>query len=95
MGNNLGDKIIIKNWVMSCRAFSRRIEYQCLKYIFETLGASEIRFDYQTTTRNGPIQRFIAELLTAPPTADATLTKDAFFARAPQLFHRIEVKVHA
>jgi FkbH-like protein len=95
MGNNLGNKIIIKNWVMSCRAFSRRIEYQCLKYIFETLGANEISFNYQATTRNGPIQLFIAELLTVPPAADATLTKDTFLARTPQLFHRTEVKVHA
>jgi FkbH-like protein len=92
MGNKLADKLTIKIWVMSCRAFSRRIEYQCLKYIFETLDANEICFDYQATTCNGPIQRFMAELLTVPLAPGATLTRDGFFARTPQLFHHIEVK---
>jgi FkbH-like protein len=94
MGDKLGNSIIVTNWVMSCRAFSRRIEYQCLNYIFNNFGVSEITFDYQATTRNGPMQRFLAELLTVPLAPGAVLAKDAFFAKSPQLFHHIEVKAH-
>ena len=62
MGKAAGRKVYVSTWVMSCRAFSRRIEHQCLKYLFEKLDADEIVFDYEVTPRNGPIQDFFAEL---------------------------------
>jgi FkbH-like protein len=48
------EKSIVKidTWVMSCRAFSRHIEYKCLNYLFETLEVSEIELDFLPTTRN-------------------------------------------
>lgn len=90
-----GGSAHISAWVMSCRAFSRRIEYQCLKYIFEDLGADEVIFDYQETARNGPIREFLTHLLATSPAPGARLKRDEFFARVPALFHRVEVTVHA
>jgi FkbH-like protein len=94
MGSRHSSKVTIKHWVMSCRAFSRRIEYQCLKYIFESLGANEITFDYQATARNSPIQNLLTEQLAVPFAPGAILRRDAFFARTPRLFHQIEVKAY-
>ena len=90
-----GGKAHIRAWVMSCRAFSRRIEYQCLKHIFEDMGVDEVIFEYQETARNGPMRAFLADLVAAAPAPGVRLKKDEFFARIPALFHRVEVKAHA
>jgi hypothetical protein len=75
---------------MSCRAFSRRIEHHCLKYLFEKFPADEIVFDYEATVRNGPLQEFFAQLLGVPPEIGLRLSRSRFFERTPRLFHRVE-----
>jgi FkbH-like protein len=94
LGRTSGCVAHVSGWVMSCRAFSRRIEHQCLRYLFATLGADEIVFNYQPTPRNGPLQDFLAELLGVPPREGARLSREQFAARAPQLFHHVEGVVH-
>jgi hypothetical protein len=78
---------------MSCRAFSRRIEHQCLKYLFERMGVEEIVFDYAATPRNGPIQDFFAGLLQGPPPLNASIQRASFSMKAPRLFHRVDEAV--
>ena len=85
--------IRVQTWVMSCRAFSRRIEHQCLRYLFDEVGVDEITFDFITTAPNRPMQDFLkafADSLRTP----LTLTDETFRARTPRLFHQIEVGVH-
>jgi FkbH-like protein len=89
LGKIEGHKLHVRSWVMSCRAFSRRIEQQCLKYLFEKLDAEEIVFDYEATARNGPLQEFFAELLGGPAAPDLSVHKSGFSARVPALFHRV------
>lgn len=89
MGKLEGNKFHVSFWVMSCRAFSRRIEHQCLMYLFAKLDADEMVFDYEATPRNGPLQEFFAELLGGPPASAPSLRKTHFNAKAPALFHRI------
>ena len=80
----------VNTWVMSCRAFSRRIEHQCLKYLFEKFSADEIAFDYEATARNSPLQDFFRELLGVTPTAGFRLSRSGFFERIPPLSQQIE-----
>jgi FkbH-like protein len=89
LGKIAGRKIYVSTWVMSCRAFSRRIEHQCLKYLFEKLDADEIVLDYAATPRNGPIQDFFTELLEGAPGPALSVRNACFNAKAPALFHRI------
>jgi len=89
MGKITSRKVYVSAWVMSCRAFSRRIEHQCLKYLFEKLDADEIVFDYTATPRNGPIQDFFTELLEGAPEPALSVRRTRFNAKAPALFHRI------
>jgi predicted enzyme involved in methoxymalonyl-ACP biosynthesis len=89
MGKNAGSHLQVDSWVMSCRAFSRRIEHQCLSYLFEKMGTAEITFDYIQTPRNGPIQYFFTQLLGEPPEPNFSLQKAAFESRVPPLFHRV------
>lgn len=94
MGTSLGSKVTVNGWVMSCRAFSRRIEHQCLKYLFDALSADEIMFDYEVTPRNGPFQQFLADLLGKPAESRVILSRGQFAAKVPPLFHRLEGAVH-
>jgi FkbH-like protein len=81
-------------WVMSCRAFSRRIEHQSLNYLFGTMEVDEVVFDYERTPRNGPMQEFLAEITAGTGEEGKALTKDEFFVRVPKLFHRVEAATH-
>jgi FkbH-like protein len=94
LGRMLGPKFQVNAFVLSCRAFSRRIEHQCLMYLFETLGVNEIEFDYQATARNGPLQEFFTELLGRPAAPPIALSRQQFASRVPELFHRVEGTIH-
>jgi len=87
-GRRSGTTLQVKTWVMSCRAFSRRVEYQCLRVLFERYGLTEIGFDFLATSRNGPLQEFFASLLGAKPTGSVTLSQIEFESRCPALFQR-------
>lgn len=89
MGKMSGRKLFVNSWVMSCRAFSRRIEHQCLKYLFEKLDTDEIVFDYCATPRNGPLQDFFTELLGGPPVPALSVRKACFVSKTQPLFHHI------
>jgi len=89
MGNNDGSKLHVRSWVMSCRAFSRRIEHQCLKYLFENTGVDEMVFDFEATPRNQPIQDFFAALFGGPASPSFSIDRASFDVKAPALFHRV------
>ncbi len=84
-----GERLHIETWVMSCRAFSRRIEHQCLKSLFECSGAAEIFFDFQPTARNGPLQDFLEGIAEAKPAGPFSVTRSQFEGKCPRLYHRI------
>jgi FkbH-like protein len=81
----------VNTWVMSCRAFSRRVEHQCLRILFERFGLTGIIFDFVETPRNGPLQEFLATVLGCKPTGHAALSRTEFEARCPALFQRLVV----
>ena len=83
-------KLHVAAWVMSCRAFSRRIEHHSLKRLFEKFDADEAVFDFQPTERNGPTQDFFQELAGGPPQPGLKISRASFQEKAPPLFHRVE-----
>lgn len=48
----------VTHWVMSCRAFSRRIEHHTLTQLFDRSGAEVLEFAFEPTARNQPLQQF-------------------------------------
>lgn len=52
----------VSHWVLSCRAFSRRLEQHTLHGLFRHFDIREIQFDFQATQRNQPLQRFFCNL---------------------------------
>lgn len=80
----------VGTWVMSCRAFARRIEHQCLKALFARTGAGKIVFDFAPTAKNGPIREFLASMGGGAPEGAVELTRARFEEMCPPLYHRTE-----
>jgi FkbH-like protein len=91
-GRREGNKLSVEHWVMSCRAFSRRIEYGCLLHIFQKSGAEAASFDFAPTSRNTAIQSFFADLMGAAPPAGFSISKQQFFDKCPPLY--LEIQEH-
>jgi FkbH-like protein len=90
LGQANGSQLHVHSWVMSCRAFSRRIEHHTLKHLFEKFDADAMLFDFQSTPRNGPLQDLFTELLGAASQSGVKISRALFREKSPQLFHRVE-----
>jgi FkbH-like protein len=84
-----GDHLAIEAWVMSCRAFARRIEHQTLKMLFENTGVNAIDFDFAPTAKNGPLKELFTAMLGEEPTSGVRLTRSQFEAKCPALYHSV------
>jgi len=51
-GRHLDGAVDLSAWVMSCRAFSRRIEDRCLEILFDRFGVDEIKFQFEPTPKS-------------------------------------------
>jgi len=88
-GRVAGSTLAVAAWVMSCRAFARRIEHQTLKMMFEATNAREISFDFVPTAKNGPLRDFFATFVGEEPHEEFSLTRAQFEARCPALYHEV------
>jgi FkbH-like protein len=81
-------------WVMSCRAFSRHIEFQSIRQLFNKTHASEIRFRFAPTDRNGPLQDFLIHFSNGglPSGEELRLRYEDFDSLCPLLFHEVNDK---
>jgi FkbH-like protein len=90
IGRPEGKTFLVEGWAMSCRAFSRRIEYHCLQYLFEKFAVDEIVFEVQATSRNAPLMEFIEQLLDGRVDQNPHLSRSSFLRNAPKMPHRVE-----
>jgi len=90
LGQVQGHRVHVTSWVMSCRAFSRRIEYHILESLFRVTGASELRFEFRPTERNWPLQNFFAEIeIDYVLSGQASLLRETFEKNMPELPHQV------
>ena len=80
----------VETWVMSCRAFSRRIEHQTLRKLFMRFEPSGIAFDFRPTAKNGPLQEFFSSMLGRLPETSFMIDQANFDRFCPPLYHRVE-----
>lgn len=88
-GRQNGDSVSVDHWVMSCRAFSRRIEHGMLLYLFQKLSVQTADFDFAITPRNGPLQDFVAIVMEGA-TGHFTLSKQQLDAKRPLVYFKIQ-----
>lgn len=90
-GRAADSRVCVDTWVMSCRAFARRIEHRCLALLFEKFGACEAVFRFVQTEKNGPLREFFAGFLEEAPRGEFRISRETFQARRPRLFHQLEL----
>ena len=78
----------LKVWVMSCRAFGRRIEYLCLRECFDR-HARPLLFDFEPTPKNDPFQEFLNGLFGEAGEGSQLLTREQFDKVCPPLYPRV------
>ncbi len=88
-GRALESRLHIDTWVMSCRAFSRRIEYTVLAELLRRYANSEILLDIAITSKNGPLRSFVKSLTGSEPVSACAITRKRFDAACPRLYHRV------
>ncbi|HYE16085.1 MAG TPA: HAD-IIIC family phosphatase [Pyrinomonadaceae bacterium] len=87
-GRREGERLRVGTWVMSCRAFARRIEHRCLAALFERFGAREIEFDFAETPKNAPLRAFLREFAEVDGGGRPRLTRETFAEKCPPLYHK-------
>lgn len=88
-GRHTAQGPVIDVWVLSCRAFSRRIEHQVLQACFERFNASQLHFDFVSTERNGPTRELLAQLTAEEPSLPTVLTRSNFELLCPSLYAKV------
>lgn len=84
-GRQNGTIITLDYWVMSCRAFGRRIEQRSIQELFERWSTDEIIFDFQVTAKNGPIRDYLSRALGKIPSPKCRLSHSDFLKRGNSL----------
>ena len=84
-----GKRLRVESWVMSCRAFARRIEHRTLRMLFESSGANEVYFEFLPTAKNGPLQDFFTAVAGERPTTGFPMSRAQFDASCPALYHNV------
>jgi len=89
-GQSHGGILNIHQWVISCRAFSRRIKHGCLLWLFQKFDAQEAVFDFAITPSNGPTQEFFAQLLGKAAQSIFSLARQQFVENSPAVYLDIQ-----
>jgi FkbH-like protein len=80
----------IDHWVMSCRAFSRRIEHATVRALFNRTGSPRIRFRFVETDRNGPLRQCLAGLTgITPVSGPLELARSTFDTNCPDIYAKV------
>ncbi len=91
-GKRHADRLDISTWVLSCRAFSRKIEFHVLEYLFRWSAAQSMALAFNPTERNQPLQSFFQALgLPADSAGELVLSQEDFLRQNHELPHSFEV----
>jgi FkbH-like protein len=98
-GGEEGAVLQVATWVMSCRAFARRIEHRVIEVLFEHYQASRIEFEFIATPKNGPVQDFLTAIQESGLSSPVRITRQQFQTKCPSLYHTVyervgELKTH-
>lgn len=84
-----GLTVEVDTWVMSCRAFSRRIEYHTLDRILSHLRAERAIFAFKPTDRNDLTRQFLTSIGNVGATGYLEVTAQAFRSASHLLPHQV------
>ncbi len=91
-GQKSAHRLDVQTWVISCRAFSRKIEFHILDYLFRSTCVEKIALAFKPTGRNIPLQEFLKSLsLPAGPDEECVVSREAFLRAGYELPHEVIV----
>ena len=94
-GRQSGDQTTITSWVLSCRAFSRRIEHHTLEFLFRQLNPAVVRMAFRATERNQPLQQFLKSIgAHENGDGDVALSREQFYNHIDELPHEVRTMEH-
>jgi FkbH-like protein len=85
-GRRQAGVLYVDVWVMSCRAFSRRIEHSMLQYLFTGEQIRKIVLGFRATGRNAPFRELVERVTGAPPAAGIAITPADLASEGPALY---------
>jgi len=88
-GRKSGQSMEIDVWVLSCRAFSRRIEHRLIQELFHRFALKEIVFRFEATPKNGLLQEFLHFAVGQAPSPSVWLTRAQFDSINPVTYHNV------
>jgi FkbH-like protein len=91
LGRRENQVVSLRTWVMSCRAFGRRIEHASLRMLYDHWSAERIEFQYEATPRNGPLRETLEFYLGSGLTPPVELTRKRFNELCPNLYQKSEL----
>jgi FkbH-like protein len=89
LGTLRGQDLHVRTWVMSCRAFSRRIEHACISELLRRFQVEEIVFDFKATPKNAPISDFLTQFSRNSSDGRISIMRGIFETEHPKLYHQI------
>jgi FkbH-like protein len=85
-----GGTFTVDSWVLSCRAFSRRIEFAVTDFLFRHFGLEKIDLAFTPTVRNGPTQDFLRQVCGEIHDGLITIERDRWNDKRLPFFHEIK-----
>lgn len=85
-------RIDVECWVMSCRAFARRIEHQCIRVLLDHFQATDVAVNFSPTGRNGPVADFARAIIGHVPDGPFHFTRADFETVCPSLYHQVVLR---
>jgi FkbH-like protein len=92
-GRQAGGRFEVTSWVLSCRAFSRKIEHHTLEFVFRQLNPTAVRLAFRPTERNQPLQQFLKSIsLDEDGDGGMLLSREQFYSHLDDLPHEVRVQ---
>lgn len=92
-GRIVDGELELTSWVLSCRAFSRRIEDHMLDYLFNQHGVAAVRLAFQPTERNQPLRDYLGRLGSGTDADIApSFTREQFDQQIKNLPHQVRLQ---
>lgn len=90
-GRQVEDTALVDIWVLSCRAFSRRIEHLMLQHVFGR-GVRRVVVEFKPTERNEPAAALLRQYGSLEADGSVSpLTRENFMALTPKLYHDVAI----
>jgi FkbH-like protein len=92
-GRRAEDELKVTSWVLSCRAFSRRIEDHMLDHLFQHHGFGVLQLDFRPKDRNEPLRKYLSSLgLNVHAGSPLSLSREQFRNQIQALPHRVNLE---